>query len=217
MSSAAVPPKPYGPDDLARDVPVSRETLARLQAHAALLRQWQPRINLVGPATLADLWRRHFLDSAQLFQFLPSLADDITLLDMGSGAGFPGLVLAAMGVGHVHLAESDGRKAVFLRAAARAMDISARVSVHDCRLEALDLPPVDVITARALAPLEKLLAWGRPFVGVDTIWLLPKGVHVDEELTAARASWKMQLVQHPSLADREGCVLVIKKVEPHGR
>lgn len=217
MSSAAVPPEAYGPGELARDVPVSRETLARMEMHAALLRQWQPRINLVGPATLNDLWRRHILDSAQLFRFLPPPAGERTVLDMGSGAGFPGLVLAAMGAGHVHLAESDGRKAVFLRTAAREMGLSARVSVHDRRLESLDLPPADVITARALAPLEKLLAWGLPFARPDTLWLLPKGARVDEELTAARASWKMRLARHASLADRESCVLLISEVEPHGR
>ncbi len=220
MSAAAVPPDAaapdYGPAALARDLGVSREILARMEIHAALLRQWQPKINLVGPATMPRLWQRHFLDSGQLFRFLPPPAADAVVLDMGAGAGFPGLVLAAMGAGHVHLVEADGRKATFLRTAAREMGLRSRVTVHDQRLEALPAFAVDVITSRALAPLPQLLAWGLKFARPDSLWLFPKGRQVEDELTAARACWKMKASRQASLADPSGCVLLISEVEADG-
>lgn len=220
MSAAAAPPDGvtpgYGPAELARDLAVSRETLARLEIHATLLRQWQPKINLVGPATLARLWHRHFLDSGQLVRFLPDPATKSVVLDMGAGAGFPGLVLAAMGAGHVHLVEADGRKATFLRTAAREMGLGARVTVHNQRLEALPAFSVDVITARALAALPQLLAWGLKFARLDSLWIFPKGRQVEDELTAARACWKMKFSRQASLADPAGCVLLISEVEANG-
>ena len=132
---------------------VSRETLELLTVHLDLLRRWQPAINLVGAATLADPWRRHFLDSAQLARHLPGAAAN--LADLGSGAGFPGMVLALLGVSGVHLIEADRRKAQFLREVARAT--GARVGIHAERIERMQGWPADVITARALAPLPRLL------------------------------------------------------------
>ncbi|RME63194.1 MAG: 16S rRNA (guanine(527)-N(7))-methyltransferase RsmG [Alphaproteobacteria bacterium] len=215
--SAKCAGRPYGPADLARDVAVSREILARLHAHAAVLQAWQPRLNLVGRSTLGDLWRRHMLDSAQLFPLLPGDPAALALLDMGAGAGFPGLVLAAMGAGHVHLVESDARKAAFLRAAVRAMGLGGAVSVHQTRLQDLAPWPVDVVTARALAPLDSLLRWSHPFAQPGTLWIFPKGRSVERELTAARACWKMRAVLRPSLSDASGRILLISEVEPHGR
>ena len=138
-----------GPKGFADLVPVSRETLARLEAYVDLLTRWSVRINLVGRDTLADLWRRHILDSAQLHRFIPSTAK--TLIDVGSGAGLPGLVLAILGVAGVELVEADSRKAAFLREAARVTD--ADVTIRPCRIQAVPPHPANVVTARACAPL----------------------------------------------------------------
>jgi 16S rRNA (guanine527-N7)-methyltransferase len=203
---------PLTAEGFARETGVSRETLARLERHAALLRHWEKSINLVSSASLADLWRRHMLDSAQLADLLPPGAR--VLLDVGSGAGFPGLVLAIMGFPEVHLVEADGRKASFLAEALRAAALapSTRVFLHRCRVEALAPFSVDVITARACAPLSKLLELIAPFLGVTTNCLLLKGERVEAELTAAAKGWKMKIERIPSRSDPRGVVLRIAHV-----
>jgi 16S rRNA (guanine527-N7)-methyltransferase len=187
---------------------VSRETCAiwrdRLEIYAALLVKWQKAINLVGPATLPDLWRRHMLDSAQLLPLLPDGAApdrEAVLTDFGSGAGFPGLVLAAMTGRQVHLIDSDIRKCAFLREAAQAMGIGDRVVVHAKRFDALAAWPSAVITARACAGLDDLLSHSAPFATPETIFLLLKGAKVDEELTAAAKHWTMAVERYPSIAN----------------
>lgn len=182
---------------------VSRETLDRLTAYHDLLLKWQPKINLVGPATLAEAWRRHFLDSAQLFPLLPGPPS--RLADLGSGAGFPGLVLAAMGAGDVHLIESDARKCAFLREAARVMGVAA--TVHNRRIEAVTPLNADFITARALAPVAELIRLGTPHLRAGGEFLLLKGRNVDAELTEATKYWIMAAQRQPSRSDDEGCVL----------
>ncbi len=208
MSPAPLEP-PLGAEGFARRVPVSRETLARLEILLALLERWQRRINLVGAGGLADPWRRHLLDSAQLFRLLPGAAP--RLLDLGSGAGFPGLVLAIMGVREVHLVESDRRKAAFLREAARETGCEG-VRVHPRRIETLDPFPVTVVTARALAPLPRLLDLAAPFLGPGTVGLFPKGRNLEAELTAARRHWRMTAEIEPSLSSPEGRILVLREV-----
>jgi 16S rRNA (guanine527-N7)-methyltransferase len=192
---------------------VSRETLARFEAYAQLLTRWSARINLVGRDTIADLWRRHFLDSAQLRPFVPDGAQ--SLIDLGAGAGFPGLVLAILGVPDVELVEADSRKAAFLREAARVTE--ANVTLRPCRIAAVPEHPVDVVTARALAPLDRLLDLARPFLGPDTLCLFPKGERAAEELTLARKRWTMTVALHNSIADPRGVVLRLHQVvrEPH--
>lgn len=190
---------------------VSRETIDRLSLYAALLNKWQTRINLVGAATLADLWRRHMLDSAQLYPLLPE--GTRTVLDIGSGAGFPGLVLAVLGVPDVHLVESDTRKCAFLREAARVAGVS--VTLHNTRLESLTPWSVEVVTARAFAPLPKLLWLARHFlqnVGVQGLFL--KGESVEQELTEARKQWTLETECIQSRSDPVGVVLRIKEI--HG-
>jgi len=188
---------------------VSRETLARLDAFVALLRKWNRRINLVSRASLEDVWRRHVLDSSQLMAFLPPApaGRPRVLLDLGSGAGLPGLVLAILGAGEVHLVESDGRKAAFLREAARVAE--ADVRIHACRIEAVTPFPVDVVTARALAPLLRLLSLAAPFLGPDTHGLFLKGAGVEGELEAARSAWDFSMESHPSCTYCSGNILVI--------
>ncbi len=188
---------------------VSRETLIRLDAYVALLRKWNRRINLVSRNSLEDVWRRHVLDSSQLMAFLPPApaGRSRVILDLGSGAGLPGLVLAILGAGEVHLVESDGRKAAFLREAARIAETEVRI--HACRIEALTPFPVDLVTARALAPLTRLLALAGPFLGPETRCLFLKGAGVAAELEAARSAWDFSMESHPSCTYCSGAVLVI--------
>ena len=204
---------PLGPEGFAETIPVSRETLARLEAYAGLLTRWSARINLVGRDTIADLWRRHILDSAQLQPLVPTAAN--SMIDLGSGAGLPGLVLAILGVSGVELVEADSRKCAFLREAARITE--APVTLRPCRIEAVSPHPVDVVTARACAPLDRLLGLAEPFLAPGSECLFLKGERVEEELTLARKRWTMTVSLHPSRSDPRGVVLSLQKVarEPH--
>jgi 16S rRNA (guanine527-N7)-methyltransferase len=199
---------PLGPEGFAAATGVSRETMVRLEAYAALLVAWSSRINLVGRITLDDIWRRHFLDSAQLLPLIPERTR--SLVDLGSGAGFPGLVLAILGVEGVELIEADSRKAAFLREAARIADVN--VVIRGCRIEAAPPHEVDVLTARACAPLDRLLSLGARFIGPGTTGLFLKGARAAEELTAARKAWTMSASCHPSRADPGGTILRLQQV-----
>ncbi len=198
----------YGPEAFAKDTGVSRETLARLKAYADLLALWNKKINLVGRSTEPEVWQRHMLDSAQLFPLIP--AGTRTLLDMGSGAGFPGLVLAILGVPQVHLVESDQRKCAFLREAARMTQAPA--TIYAKRIEALAAFPVDVVTARALAPVAELLDWSARFISEKTTCIFPKGQNVEVELTEAHKRWRITVDQRPSRTDSRGTILCISEV-----
>jgi len=206
---------PLSPEEFAAQTGVSRETLARLEAYAALLAQWNERINLVGRESLRDPWRRHFLDSAQLLPLLPEGSQD--LIDIGSGAGFPGLVLAILGVSGIELVESDARKCAFLREAARIA--AAPVAIRNTRIEALAPHPVDILTARGCAPLDKLLLLAQGFIGPQTTCLFLKGERAAEELTAARQAWTMTASLHPSRSDPRGVIVALEQIarSPAGR
>jgi 16S rRNA (guanine527-N7)-methyltransferase len=186
---------------------VSRETLQRLETYAALLTKWQAKINLVGPATLPDLWRRHFLDSAQLLPLLPAAAG--TLVDLGSGAGFPGLVLAIMTGWRIHLLDSDQRKCAFLRQVALDCGVLDRVTIHAKRIEQVTGTPADVVTARACAPLGELLDLAEPFIGEKGTGLFLKGAQAEEELTQAQRHWTMRLDRRESISDPAGTILIV--------
>jgi 16S rRNA (guanine527-N7)-methyltransferase len=201
-------PRPLGAEGFAAATGVSRETLRRLEAYAALLAVWSARINLIGRTTLDDLWRRHFLDSAQLLPLLPPGARSV--VDLGSGAGFPGLVLAILGAAGVELVEADSRKATFLREAARLT--GTKVVIRGCRIEAVPAHQVDVVTARACAPLGRLLTLSERFIGGQTVCLFLKGMHAEEELTEASKAWTMTVSHHPSRADPGGSVLLLQQV-----
>ena len=204
-------PEPLlGPEGFAEIIPVSRETLSRLEAYAGLLTRWSARINLVGRDTLADLWRRHILDSAQLLAFVPEQA--LSMVDLGAGAGLPGLVLAILGVPGVELVEADSRKCAFLREALRITETAA--FIRACRIEAVPRHRVDVVTARACAPLDRLLGLAEPFLGPDSQCLFLKGERVEEELTAARKNWTMAASLCPSRSDPRGAVLRLQQVAP---
>ncbi|SRR5579859_655877 len=190
-------------------VAVSRETVDNLRLYADLLKKWQAKINLVGPATIPDLWRRHFLDSAQLFSHLPAGP----VLDLGSGAGFPGLVLAVLrgeGGDPIHLVESDGRKGAFLREAARLT--KAPAIIHTSRIEALKPFDISAVTARALAPVAVLLGLAEAFLTPKVECLFLKGEKLEDELTEAGKDWKMTINRVPSVSDPNGFILSLKEV-----
>ena len=203
----------FGPEEFAKAADVSRETLLRLKAYVGLLAEWNTRHNLVSKNSLEDVWQRHVWDSAQLIRFVPESANN--LVDLGSGAGFPGLVLAAMlrerpGFKTV-LYESIAKKCAFLIAAAERMQI--QVEVRNARMEEARPEPFDLVTARACAPLDKLLGYARPFQGPKTASLFLKGQNVEAELTEARTSWKLNAVRHDSLTDPSGVILEIRDIE----
>jgi 16S rRNA (guanine527-N7)-methyltransferase len=200
--------RPLGSAGFAATIAVSRETLERLSVYVELLKSWQRAINLVGQTTLSDPWRRHVLDSAQLLAHLPPGVT--SLVDLGSGAGFPGLVLAVLGVRGVVLVESDQRKAQFLREVARATGTA--VTVEATRIERLPGWPAGVVTARALAPLPRLLPLAERFLAADSVCLLLKGSSVADELTEARETWHMVPEMFPSLSAPSGTVLKLRGV-----
>ena len=206
---------PLSAEGFARIADVSHETLAPLALHLDLVRRWRRRMNLVGPRGLDDPWRRHVLDSAQLARFVPAGAARI--VDIGSGAGFPGLVLALLGGDagpRVDLIESNRRKAAFLETAIR--ETGARAQAVCARVESRPVAPAPAVTARACAPLAKLLAWARPLLAEGGVAILPRGRRVDAELTAARRFWKMDATRHPSLSDPDGAILTVRAFEPVG-
>lgn len=231
------------PETFQKAFAVSRETVERLETYAALLKRWQKTINLVAPSTLDHIWHRHFADSAQLFrtsppplwggpgggesQFSPSRIPPtpnsspqggggvIHFVDLGSGAGFPGLVLAIMtaekgGTRHT-LVESDTRKAAFLREVARETGVAVEI-VAD-RIEsprtAASVGEVNCVTARALAPMPRLLSWAAPYFGGDTVGLFLKGREVAAELEDAAVKWAFQSELLPSVTDPEGRIVRI--------
>jgi 16S rRNA (guanine527-N7)-methyltransferase len=205
-----MPAEPLTAEAFADRCDVSRETLDRLRHYHDLLTRWQKAINLVGPKTLPDAWRRHFWDSAQLLPHIPPSAR--RLLDVGSGAGFPGLVLAILGVPGVSLVESDGRKCAFLREVARAT--GTEVEILNDRLEALEskIAPPDVITARAFASLDLLLEKTKLYMTPNTVCLFHKGRAVDSEIAEAEARWTMEIEKIPSETDPSGVILKVKGI-----
>ncbi len=204
-------PDPLDAEGFADAATVSRETLDRLKCYAELLSKWSHRINLVGKSTLEDLWRRHMLDSAQLFPLIPESAR--RLVDFGSGAGFPGLVLAIMGVPDVHLVESNGRKCTFLREVARLTE--TKVTVRNQRIETDEPFKADLITARAVAPLPVLMEYAKPFLTPNTVCLFLKGASVDDELTKIRKLWNIRENTYPSLTDPDAVILRLEAIS-HG-
>ena len=201
-----------GPESFAEALNVPHETIHRLTRYAELLAHWQKSTNLVAPSTLPEVWSRHFADSAQL----RSLAPDARLwLDLGSGAGFPGLVMAILQAQvpdfRMHLVESNAKKCAFLAEVARAT--SAPVDIHAMRIEELaeraqSLRP-DVVSARALAPLPRLLELAEPFCGEGTKGLFLKGRETEAEIEAAKAGWTFDVRLHPSLTAEDARIVEV--------
>ena len=189
---------------------VSRETIERLECYYSLLERWNARINLVSAASLADCWGRHFNDSAQL---LPLAGPDCqSWLDLGSGGGFPGLVIAILAPAlRVTLVESDARKAVFLREAARVCNVE--VSVLAERIGDVAPQDADVISARALASLGDLLGFAERHRSRRGICLFPKGGNVHNDIVSAQKLWRFDFVLHPSLTNKDSAIVEIGAFE----
>lgn len=212
----AVSPERFGPEVFAALTGVSRETLDRLKAYVGFLGEWNLRHNLVSRESIAHVWQRHVLDSAQLLPLIPVEAK--SLVDLGSGAGFPGLVLAALlrereGF-RVVLYESIAKKCVFLKEAATRMDVT--VEIRNRRIEAAQHEVFDVVTARACAPLPQLLVYAQHFQGRHTVNLFLKGQSVEDELTEAHKSWRMKVIKHPSRTDPSATILEIRELRHAG-
>ena len=185
---------------------------ARLQLFAELVQKWSPKINLVSRSDLAHLQERHIEDSLRLLPYIPATLT--RAIDLGSGAGFPGLVLCIASGLPFDLIESDARKAAFLMEAARQTGAPAKV--HNCRIEAAAVHPASLITARALAPLEKLLELASPLLEPDGFCLFPKGRGVETELTAASPLWHMNAERLSSPGWGESCILKVSQIRHAG-
>jgi len=203
----------YISDDVLARLSVSRESFVQIETYVQLLLTWQAKINLIGPSTIEDIWQRHVLDSLQLLPLMRSNTEAIA--DLGSGAGIPGLILGLGGNLRADLYESNGKKVAFLREAIR--QTKANAVVHQIRLETLeDHLPAKIpqyVTARALAPLEKLLFWAEPLLKRGAIGLFHKGQDVDSELIEATKVWKMGAInKHASMTDSDGTILEVKEI-----
>nr|WP_070961774.1 16S rRNA (guanine(527)-N(7))-methyltransferase RsmG [Hyphomonas sp. Mor2] len=199
----------FGPEDLKNYVDVSRETLERLQIIVGELDVWRRKTNLIGPSEFGRVWRRHILDSIQLVPHVPAVGHTI---DLGSGSGFPALVLAACASdprAEFSLVESVGKKCAFLRAAIQAADLPAKVIQG--RVESIKPVHADCVTARAFAPLPKLITYAEPWFAQGAYGVIPKGRRWEEELTDALESWRFAYEAIPSVSG-DGAVLKISEV-----
>lgn len=219
-------PRISGPEGFGAAFGVSRETLERLEAYAGLLVRWQKTINLVAPSTLPDLWHRHFADSAQLLALAPSARNWV---DLGSGAGFPGLVLAILlaerGGARVVLAESDTRKCAFLAEVVRGTGLGGSITVEIAkqRIETLSIQGslatqgtfagAEVVTARALAPLSRLFVLAQPLMGPTSVALFLKGRDAETEIGDARRNWQFDCRLNASRTDSSGQIVEVRGLE----
>ncbi|MEL6726192.1 MAG: 16S rRNA (guanine(527)-N(7))-methyltransferase RsmG [Pseudomonadota bacterium] len=199
----------YGPDQFQADTNVSRETLDKIVAIVDELDVWRGKINLMGPSEFGQVWRRHVLDSWQLFQHL-SLPGKV--VDLGSGSGFPALIIAAGfsdEESEITMIESVGKKCAFLRAAVQRAKVNAQIIQG--RVEAVNPVDAHCVTARALAPLQKLLDYAEPWLGKGALGVFPKGRRWQEELTAAQESWRFAHEAIPSVTG-DGAILKVWEV-----
>ena len=195
---------------------VSRETYEKLCVFHKILTKWQKSINLISKNTVKNIWERHFLDSAQLYKFVKNIEGNI--IDFGSGAGFPGLVLAIMGKKNIHLVESDHKKCVFLKEI--AMLTETDITIHNCRIEDLSFIKVDLITCRALASMSKLIEYVEIFINKSLTerqkipkLLFLKGKSYYSEVLELSKTKKISFKEYPSITDTHGKILYINKVD----
>jgi 16S rRNA (guanine527-N7)-methyltransferase len=188
--------------------PVSRETEALLARFENLLLERNQSLSLISDSTADIIWTRHFLDSAQLLSLIP--APDRPLIDLGTGAGFPGLVLAILGLPHVHLVENNMQKVAFLRGVVEALDLP--VTVHGMKSDAVKPFVAGTVTARALKPLDQLVGFGRRFLGAGSVCLFPKGRRAEEEMAVAARKWHMKTERFPSVTDPDSTIFRLSDV-----
>ena len=196
--------------------PVSRETIERVNIYFFLLRTWQKKTNLIASSTLQTIWTRHIADSLQLIPLAPGAR---VWVDFGSGGGFPGIpiacALAGIAGAKVHLVESNGKKAAFLREVVRKLDLPAEV--HQQRAEKFGescAETIDAVTARALAPLKVLCDQAFPLISKGAVGVFPKGQDVAAELTEAAKYWRLETTTVPSVTSADGAIVVIRRLSP---
>ena len=184
---------------------VSRETFDRLKSYEQLLLKWQSKINLIGPDTVANVWNRHFVDSLQLLPLIPDLK--VRMIDMGTGAGFAGMVLAIAGATDMHLLESDGKKITFLKEVARITNTS--VNIHQGRIEEIAIDGTELILSRACSSLANLFSYSSRYVSRETKCLFHKGKNYPQELLDSQSEWLFDYSVHPSVTDAQGGILEV--------
>lgn len=202
---------------LERKVGVSRETMDALETFVSFLKREAESQNLVSASTLEQIWARHIVDSAQLLDFVKLSRPGLKWLDLGSGAGFPGLIIALLTNFHVTLVESRARRIDYLQRAVEMLDLTGRVRVAGLPLERLETAPYEVISARAFAPLPKLFNLAERFATNNTLWLLPKGRNAAPEWEDARAVWDGNFQVMTSITDQEAGILVGTLSEKRGK
>jgi 16S rRNA (guanine527-N7)-methyltransferase len=188
--------------------PVSRETEALLARFENLLLERNQSLSLISGSTVEIIWTRHFLDSAQLLPLIPQ--PDRPLADLGTGAGFPGLVLAILGLPHVHLVEHNMQKVAFLRSVVETLDLP--VTVYGMKSDAVKPFIAGTVTARALKPLDQLIGFGRRFLGEGSVCLFPKGRRAEEEMAVAARKWHMKAERFPSVTDPDSTIFRLSDV-----
>ncbi len=208
---ALTPPEAFGPAEFAAMTGATAERMSELERFRELVAEGNARMNLVGPSALSEFWRRHAFDSAQLLTHAPRAC---VWADLGAGAGFPGIVLAILLKGvsgaRVHLIESMAKRCRFLRETAEALDLD--VEVHNARAEDLRLKGIEVVAARACAPLPRLLAFAEPYLKAGAVGLFLKGRDVESELTDARRIWKFHAHLEPSASDSSGRIVRVERL-----
>ena len=204
---------PMSAEDFQIHLNVPRETMDKFIIFSELLKKWQKSINLVSNNTLSDMWRRHFFDSAQLINFIPE-RENTVILDLGSGAGFPGLVLSILGVSRVHLVEAVGKKCYFMNHVIRDTGINA--IVHNERIEKMTPFPVDTITSRACADIGTLLQLTASFRGEKTECLFLKGERWQEEIQTAQKKYSFNVKKQASKSEESGMVLSLSNIKGWG-
>ncbi|PJI85866.1 16S rRNA m(7)G-527 methyltransferase [Yoonia maricola] len=198
-------------------IDVSRETMEDLEAFAALVAKWTPKINLIATSTVASLWERHIVDSVQLYQFAPQSYNK--WLDLGSGGGFPGIIMAIMAKSFrpeawFTLIESDQRKATFLRTAVRECKLNVDVIAQ--RIEDAPRQEADIVSARALTALSGLVPIAEKHMKTEGVALFPKGRQWQQEVADAQKNWSFDLEDYPSITDPEARILAIRRINPRG-
>jgi 16S rRNA (guanine527-N7)-methyltransferase len=188
--------------------PVSRETEALLARFENLLLERNQSLSLISGSTADIIWTRHFLDSAQLLPLIPQ--PERPLADLGTGAGFPGLVLAILGLPHVHLVENNMQKVAFLRGVVDALGLP--VTVHGMKSDVVKPFVAGTVTARALKPLDQLIGFGRRFLGEGSVCLFPKGRRAEEEMAVAARKWHMKAERFPSVTDPDSTIFRLSDV-----
>ncbi|MCF6215202.1 MAG: 16S rRNA (guanine(527)-N(7))-methyltransferase RsmG [Emcibacter sp.] len=210
--SPDITPERFTEKIFAQKTGVSRETMANIHIYASLLTKWQKKINLVSQSTMPDLWLRHFYDSFQLKARLAGLnAEKTKILDIGSGAGFPGLLLSMLGLGEFHMVESNNKKCAFMRQVIRETNCNA--VIHNERIENIRPFHVDYIISRACAPLNKLLDLARNFIHDDTVCLFLKGQTAEEEIADARRCWAFEVEKFTSISQDRAMLLKVSHIK----